>query len=338
MKKAMFICSLLVALTFALCPVTVQGQPDRGGSSYGMGPGMMGPGYGGYGMGPGMMGPGYRGYGMGPEMMWGGDLVEIPPKLPTPKNAEWVQKLREILTMEKQTLAQYRSDQEKFNAYMPYMMVIPQEENHIDWIGQLFAAYGLTSDGESSPVEQPKTLADAYEHSVKMEADLLPRYEWLVKNAEDRDTAQALNLILLQSRWHLVLFEHALRMGHGYGYSRGPGGRTGRGYGYGMGPGMMGGYGPGYGMGPGMMQGYGSGYGRGPGYGRQRPSGGKSVDQKEAKAMMNDYLKSSRNPNLKLGKIKDVGKAFEAEILTTKNDLVDKILIDKSTGYMRSAY
>ncbi len=54
--------------------------------------------------------------------------------------------------------------------------------------------------------------------------------------------------------------------------------------------------------------------------------------------MMNDYLKSSRNPNLKLGKIKDVGKAFEAEILTTKNDLVDKILIDKSTGYMQSAY
>lgn len=122
----------------------------------------------------------------------------------------------------------------------------------------------------------------------------------------------------------MVLFEHALRMGHGYGHSRGPGGRTGRDYSYGMGPGMMGGYGPGCGMGP--------------GYGRQRPSDGKSVVQKEAKAMMNDYLKSSRNPNLKLGKIKNVGRAFEAEILTTKNDLVDKILIDKSTGYMRSAY
>jgi hypothetical protein len=320
MKKAMFICSLLVALTFALCPVTVQGQPDRGGSSYGMGPGMMGPGYGGYGMGPGMMGPGYRGYGMGPEMMWGGDLVEIPPKLPTPKNAEWVQKLREILTMEKQTLAQYRSDQEKFNAYMPYMMVIPQEENHIDWIGQLFAAYGLTSDGESSPVEQPKTLADAYEHSVKMEADLLPRYEWLVKNAGDRDSAQALNTILLQSRWHLVMFEHAIRMGHGYGYSRGPGR---------MGRGMMGGYDYGYGMGPGMM---------GPGYGRQYQTGGKPLDLKEAKAMMNDYLKSSRNPNLKLGKIKDSDRAFEAEIRTRNNVLVDRILIDKSTGYIRSAY
>ncbi len=336
MKKILFVGSLLFALTFALCPVTVQGQPDRSGPGY-------------YGMGPGMMGPG---------MMGGWDLVEIPPKLPTPKNAEWVQKLREILTMEKQTLAQYVSDQEKFNAYMPYMLVIPQEENHIDWIGQLFAAYGLTSDGEPSPVVPSKTLTDAYELSVKMEADLLPRYEWLVKNAEDRDTAHALNSILLQSRWHLVMFEHALRMG-GYGFSRGLRHR-GRGYGYGMGPGMMGGYGPGYGMGPGMMGGYGYGYGMGPGmmggygpgygmspgmmggygpgYGTQHPLHGKSIDQKEAKAMMEDYLKSSRNPNLKLGKIKDVGKAFEAEIRTTKNDLVDKILIDKSTGYMRSAY
>ena len=54
-------------------------------------------------------------------------------------------------------LAQYRRFQEeKFNAYMPYMMVISQEENHIDWIGQLFAAYGLTSDGESHRSSSPR--------------------------------------------------------------------------------------------------------------------------------------------------------------------------------------
>ena len=39
------------------------GPGMMGGYGYGRGPGMMGPGYG-YGMGPGMMGPGY-GYGMG---------------------------------------------------------------------------------------------------------------------------------------------------------------------------------------------------------------------------------------------------------------------------------
>lgn len=302
MKKTIFIISLALTLAFVFSPVAVQSQPGRG-----------------YGYG---MGPGY-GYGMGPGMMGGWDWVDIPSKLPAPKNAEWVPKLQEILTLEKQSLAQYQADQEKFNAYMPYLMIIPQEENHIEWIGQLFKAYGLPSDGKVSPVVQTGTLTEAYELSVKMETDLLPRYEWLVKNAGDRDSAQALNTILLQSRWHMVMFEHAIRMGHGYGYSRGPG-RAGRGYGYGMGRGMMGGYGYGYGMGP--------------GFGPQYRTGGKPIDLKEAKAMMSDYLKSSRNPNLKLGKIKDAGNAFEAEVRTKNNTLVDRIIIDKSTGYTRSTY
>ena len=84
--------------------------------------------------------------------------------------------------------------------------------------------------------------------------------------------------------------------------------------------------------------GMGSGYGMGRGYGGQSQSTGKSIDAKEAETMMKDNLKSTRNPNLKLGKIKDAGGAFEAEILTSKNALVDRILIDKETGNIRSAY
>ena len=315
--KKIFIVSLVLAVAFVLGAATVQSQTDRDGYRYGMGPGY------GYGMGPGMMG-GYGGHGMGPGMM-GDGWIDVPDKLPAPKNAEWAQKLREILTLEKESLAQYEADQEKFNVYMPYMMVIPQEENHVEWIGQLFKAYGLPADGKTPPVVDNKTLTNAYELSVKMENELLPRYEWLVKKAEDRETAQVLNAILIQSRWHLVMFDHALRMGHGYGFSRG----------WGMGRGMMGGYGYGYGMGPGMMGGY---FGTGRGYGQQYLPTDRAIDAKEAEAMMNDYLKSSRNPNLKLGKIKDVGKAFEAEILTKKNDLVDRVHIDKATGYIKSAY
>ena len=81
------------------------------------------------------------------------------------------------------------------------------------------------------------------------------------------------------------------------------------GSGYGMGHGMMGGDGSGYGMGRGMMGGDGSGYGMGRGYGRQSRSTGKPIDAKEAEAMMKDYLKSSRNPNLKIGKITDARMA-----------------------------
>lgn len=62
------------------------------------------------------------------------------------------------------------------------------------------------------------------------------------------------------------------------------------------------------------------------------------LELKDARAMMDDYLKSTRNPNLKLGKIKDLGTAFEAEVLTKNNSLVDRVLIDKQTGRMNSAY
>lgn len=117
----------------------------------------------------------------------------------------------------------------------------------------------------------------------------------------------------------------------GYGYSMGPG-MMGRG----MGPGMMGGYG--YGMGPGMMgpgmMGPGYGYGYGPQY--QQPQ--KPLEEKDAKAILENYLKSTRNPNLKLGKVEDKGNSFEAEILTKQNSLVDKILVDKYTGWLRSVY
>lgn len=115
-----------------------------------------------------------------------------------------------------------------------------------------------------------------------------------------------------------------------------------------MGPGMMGpGYGSGHGMDSGMMghgmmgQGMGPGM-MGPGYGYQsgpqyqQPQ--KQLEEKEARAILENYLNSTRNPNIKLGKIEDKGNAFEGEILTKNDSLVDKILVDKNTGGMRSVY
>ena len=99
--------------------------------------------------------------------------------------------------------------------------------------------------------------------------------------------------------------------------TRGPGMR-GRGQGYGRGPGMRG---PGY-------QGYGPQY-----QGPQEP-----LKEQDVKAMLENYLQSTRNPNLKLGKIAEKDAYFEAEILTKDDVLVDKILVDKKTGWMRSIY
>jgi hypothetical protein len=62
------------------------------------------------------------------------------------------------------------------------------------------------------------------------------------------------------------------------------------------------------------------------------------LSESEARRMVEDYLRSTRNPNLKLGQLRDLGKVFEAEILTKEDSLVDRILVDKNTGSMRSLY
>jgi hypothetical protein len=93
-----------------------------------------------------------------------------------------------------------------------------------------------------------------------------------------------------------------------------------------------GGYmGPGgaYGMNPWVM---------GTGYGHRYQQSNRHLEENDAKEILENYLKSTRNPNLKLGEIKDKGTVFEAEIVTMENSLVDKLLVDKNTGWLRSIY
>ena len=58
----------------------------------------------------------------------------------------------------------------------------------------------------------------------------------------------------------------------------------------------------------------------------------------DARAILENYLRSTKNPNLKLGKVTEKGNYFEAEILTKDNSLVDKIIGDRYMGWMRSVY
>jgi hypothetical protein len=96
---------------------------------------------------------------------------------------------------------------------------------------------------------------------------------------------------------------------------------SGPGYGYGMGPGMMGrGYGPGY------------GYAYGPQY--QQPQ--KPITKSDAESLLKNYV--SRNPNLKLGAVKEEGNSFQADITTKDGSIVNKLFVDKNTGWIRSEY
>jgi hypothetical protein len=119
----------------------------------------------------------------------------------------------------------------------------------------------------------------------------------------------------------------------GPGYGMGPG-MMAPGYGYGMGPGMRH---RGWGRGPGMMgPGYGPQYG--PPYGPQYQQPREPMKEKDAEQIVENYLRATRNPNLKLGKITEKDTYFEAEILTKEGSLADKLAVDKNTGWMRSIY
>lgn len=108
-----------------------------------------------------------------------------------------------------------------------------------------------------------------------------------------------------------------------------------------MGPGMMGqgysggmmGYGQGYGYGPGGMMGQGRGYGA-----QHYNRSGKPVTLDQAKVLVEKYVDRMGNPNLKSGKVTDKDKYFESDITTKDGSLVNKLYVDKQTGWMRFEY
>jgi len=122
-------------------------------------------------------------------------------------------------------------------------------------------------------------------------------------------------------------------------------GMMGGGPGYGhMAQGMMGGGGPGTGhmgpgmMGPGMMGGTaGPGTFACPGMSQQLATTG-AITKEQVVAQVQNHLTAMGNPNLKLGTVKETPTQVEVEIVTKDNSLVEKILVDKTTGRPSRAF
>ena len=114
-------------------------------------------------------------------------------------------------------------------------------------------------------------------------------------------------------------------MGPGYGGGYGPGGMMGPGYGGGYGPGWMmrGGGGGGYGMGPGMMYGY--------GYANEANL---NLTADQVKRYLEQMI---RNPNLKVGDVKEKDTdTVVAEIVTKQgNSLVQKLNFNRHNGFVQ---
>lgn len=94
----------------------------------------------------------------------------------------------------------------------------------------------------------------------------------------------------------------------------------------------MGGGGPGMRGGPGWYCPWGSG-------GMVKPpvaQPGQPLTADQAKAMVEQYI--SGNPNLRAGKVTPKEDFYEVDIVTKEGSLVDKIQVNKQTGWFRSVY
>ena len=148
--------------------------------------------------------------------------MQIPVKLNSSVNDKWIKDLQEVLKLELYSKKQYTADYKKFDLHMPYHRVIPQEENHIKWITQLLKGYERSADVKPRDVKNSESIEEAYRYARTLEAELVPRYEQLIANTKDEKAREVLDTILLQTRMHYSMFDHALRMGPGRGMM-GPG-------------------------------------------------------------------------------------------------------------------
>lgn len=63
---------------------------------------------------------------------------------------------------------------------------------------------------------------------------------------------------------------------------------------------------------------------------------GEPISLDQARSMAERY--AARNPNLNVGSVEEKDGAYRAEIVTKDGSLVDRMVIDKSTGRMNSVY
>jgi hypothetical protein len=59
------------------------------------------------------------------------------------------------------------------------------------------------------------------------------------------------------------------------------------------------------------------------------------LSESDAFDVVRDFLKSTRDLNLKIGALTDAGDAYMVEILTRSGSVFDRVLVDKQNGYMR---
>lgn len=124
---------------------------------------------------------------------------------------EWMNRLYDALKLENQSVVQYERHTQKYNAHMPYHMVIPQEYEHVNSINSILNSYNQKSTSEHPPIREGQSLQEAYVLDRNLESDLLNRYRWLIENSNDSNATQKLRINQSQTQHHYTMFNNAIR-------------------------------------------------------------------------------------------------------------------------------
>jgi hypothetical protein len=65
---------------------------------------------------------------------------------------------------------------------------------------------------------------------------------------------------------------------------------------------------------------------------------GLTLTKEQAAQIANAHVQVLRNPNVKLGEVSEFDSTYEAPILTRDGSLVERLVVDKRTGWVRSVY
>jgi len=71
----------------------------------------------------------------------------------------------------------------------------------------------------------------------------------------------------------------------------------------------------------------------------RKPQAGKALTQEDAISIVENYLDQTRNPNLTIGEVEgEEDGDYLVEIVTKDGSLVDKLEVNRLTGWIRSIY
>lgn len=138
---------------------------------------------------------------------------KVPDTLPAPTDKEWLAQFADVMAQERLSKAQYEQDSKKYAMHMPYNMIIPQEDDHITWISDLYKAFDLKVPDTTPKTVKTSSGRDALKTGMALEAKLIPAYERLIEESDQADVKRVIGEILYQTRMHHTMFQHALSMG-----------------------------------------------------------------------------------------------------------------------------